>query len=138
MDSENKFQFRGISLSVPLSFCPGKCHFVPPIKRGRERPRGKAAEEVELETDDEGNNPMDGRTSKFFAERRDFSIDRTSRALYQSVSISQSMSIREKVCLSVPGQKGWDITSRYLKRVAANVNCRGPNRWRNRVSKGQC
>ena len=42
-------------LSVPLSFCPGKCHFVPSIKRGRERPRGKAAEEVELQTDDVGN-----------------------------------------------------------------------------------
>ena len=45
-------------LSVPQSFCPGKYHFVPPIKRGRERPRGKATEEVKLETDDEGNNPM--------------------------------------------------------------------------------
>ena len=45
-------------LSVPLSFCPGKCHFVPSIKRGRERPRGKAAGEVDLETDDEGNNSM--------------------------------------------------------------------------------
>ena len=31
---------------------------IPPIKRGRERPRGKAAEEVDLETDDGGNNPM--------------------------------------------------------------------------------
>ena len=45
-------------LSVPLSFRSRKCHFVPPIKRGRERPRGKAAEEVELETDDQGSNPM--------------------------------------------------------------------------------
>ena len=41
-----------------LPFCPGKCRFVPSIKRGRERPPGKAAEEVELETDDEGNNLM--------------------------------------------------------------------------------
>ena len=42
---------------VPLSFCPEKSRFVPLIKRGRERPPGKPAEEVELETDDEGNNP---------------------------------------------------------------------------------
>ena len=31
-------------LSVPLSFCPGKCHFVPPIKIGRKRRREKATE----------------------------------------------------------------------------------------------
>ena len=29
-----------------------------PVNKKRERPRGKAAEEVELETDDESNNPM--------------------------------------------------------------------------------
>ena len=29
-----------------------------PVNKKRERPRGKAAEEVELETDDDGNNPM--------------------------------------------------------------------------------
>ena len=67
---------RSVPALLSQTFCPaflslchyvlGKCPFVPPFcpvflslcRSVPERPRGKAVEEFELETDDEGNKPL--------------------------------------------------------------------------------